>query len=56
MLPHIYGTMGHEIKARKHPKHGTQFVIQYQTNRNPVQSLQENEITLFVPRLSNSLP
>ena len=39
-----------------HPRHGTQFVIQYPTNRNPAQSLQENAITEFGPRLCNSLP
>ena len=31
-------------------------VIQYPTNRNPAQSLQENAITVFGPRLYNSLP
>ena len=30
-------------------------VIQYPTNRNPAQSLQENAITVFGPRLYNSL-
>ena len=29
-----------KIKTRKHPRHGTQCVIQYPTNRNPAQSLQ----------------
>ena len=48
--------MGHTIKTRKHPRHGTQCVIQYKTNRNPAQSLQENAITVFGPRLYNSLP
>ena len=47
--------MGHKIKIRKHPRHGTQCVIQYPTNRNPAQSLQENAITVFGPRLYNSL-
>ena len=56
MLPNIDGTMGHKIKNRKHPRHGTQCVIQYPTNRNPAQSLQENAITVFGPRLYNSLP
>ena len=32
------------------------FVIQNPTNRNPAQSLQENAITVFGPRLYNSLP
>ena len=30
--------------------------IQYSTNRNPAKSLQENAITVFGPRLYNSLP
>ena len=56
MVPNIDGTMGHKIKPRKHPEHGTQCVIQYPTNRNPTESLQENTITVFGPRLYNSLP
>ena len=56
MVPNIHGTMGHTIKTRKHRRHITQCVIQYTTNRNPAQSLQENAITLFGPRLHNSLP
>ena len=56
VVPNIYGTMGHKIKTRKHPRHGTQCVIQYPTNRNPAQSLQENALTVFGPRLYNSLP
>ena len=58
MVPNIDGvlTMGRKIKTRKHPRHGTQCVIQYPTNRNPAQSLQENAITVFGPRLYNSLP
>ena len=43
-------------KTRKHPRHRTQCFIQYPTNRNPAQSLQENAITVFGPRLYNSLP
>ena len=43
------------IKTRKHPRHGTQCVIQYPTNRNPAQSLQENAITVFGTRFYNSL-
>ena len=43
-VPNIDGTMGHKIKTRKHPRHGTQCVIQYPTNRNPAQSRQENAI------------
>ena len=56
MVQNIDGTMGHKIKTRKHPRHGTQCVIQYLTNRNPGQSLQENAITVLGPRLHNSLP
>ena len=56
MVPNIDGTMGHKIKTRKHPRHGTQCVIQYPTDRHPEQSLQENAITAFGPRLYNSLP
>ena len=44
-------------KNQKTPKtYGTQCVIQYPTSRNPAQSLHENAITLFGPRLSNSSP
>ena len=56
MVPNIYGTMGHKIETRKYPRHGTQCVTQYPTNRSPAQSLQENAITVFGPRLYNSLP
>ena len=56
MVPNIDGTMGHKIKTRKHPRHGTQCLIQYPTNRNPAQSIQENTITVFGHRLYNSLP
>ena len=52
----IDGTMRHKIKTRKHPRHGTQCVIQYPTNINPERSLQENAITVFGPLLHNSLP
>ena len=38
---------GHTIKNRKYPRHGPQCVIQYPTNRNSAQSLQENAITVF---------
>ena len=55
-MPNIDGTMEHKIVTRKHPRHGTQCVIQYPTNRNPAQSLEENAITVFEPRLYNSLP
>ena len=48
MVPNIYGTIGHTIKTRKHPRHGTQCV----KNRNPAQSLQENAITVFGPQLN----
>ena len=56
MVPNIDGTMGHKIKTKKHRRHGTQWVIQYPTNRNPAQSLQGNAITVFELRLYNSLP
>ena len=56
MVLNIDGTMGNTIRNRKHPRHGTQCVIQYPTIRNPAQSLQENVITVFGPRLYNSLP
>ena len=46
---------GAQIKNRKHPRHGTQRIIQYPTNRNPAQYLQENAITVFGPHLYNSL-
>ena len=39
----------------KNPRHGTHCVIQYPTNGNPGQSLQENAITVFRLRLHNSL-
>ena len=56
IVPNIDGTMGHKIKTRKHPRPGTLCVIQYPINRNPAQSLQENAITVFGPRLYSSLP
>ena len=56
MVPNIDGTMGHKIKTRKHPRHGTQWVIPYPTNGKTAQSLQENAITVLGPRLYNSLP
>ena len=56
MVPNIEGAMGRKIKTRKYPRRGTQCVIQYPTNRNPAQSLQENAITVLGPRLYNSLP
>ena len=57
MVPNIDGTIGHTIKKQKTSKtYGTQCVIQYPTNRNPAQFLQENAITVFGPRLHNSLP
>ena len=56
MVPDIDGTMWHKIKIRKYARHGTQCVIQYLTNRNQAQSLQKNAITVFWPRLYNSLP
>ena len=55
MALNINGTMGHKIKNRNLPSHGKQCVIEYSTNRNPAESLQENAITVFWPRLYNSL-
>ena len=55
MVPNIDGTIGHKIKTRKHPRHGTQCVLQYPTNINPEKFFQENAITVFGPRLYNSL-
>ena len=56
MVPNIDGTMGHKIKTRKLPRHGTQCVIQYPTNRNqPCTIPSINAITVFRPRLYNSL-
>ena len=49
MVPNIDGTMWHKIKTIKHPRHLTQCIIQYPTNRNPAQSLQEKAITVFRP-------
>ena len=56
MVPNIEGTMADKIKNRKRPRHGTQCVIQYPIKRNIAESLQENAITVFGPRLCNSLP
>ena len=56
MVLNIDGAMGHKIRNRKYPRHGTQCVIQYPTNRYPAQSLQENTITMFGLRLYDSLP
>ena len=56
MVPNIDGTIGHTIRTRKPPRHGTQCVIQYPTNRKQTQSLKENAITVFGPRLYNSVP
>ena len=47
---------GAQNKKQKTPKTWTQCVIQYLTNRNPAKSRQENAITVFEPRLYNSLP
>ena len=52
MVPNIDGTKGYKIKTRQHPRHGTQCVIQYMTNRNPAQSLQDCAMSLGC----NSLP
>ena len=39
--------LGHKIKTRNDPRHETQCIIEYKTNRSPGQSLQENTITVF---------
>ena len=54
-----YGTKywwdnGAQNKNQKTPK--TWNTVRFPTNRNPAQSLQENAITVFGPRLYNSLP
>ena len=54
MVPNIDGTRGHNIETRKHPRHGTQYIIQYPTNRNPAQSLKENTMTVCGSWLYNS--
>ena len=60
IVPNIDAAMGHKIKTRNHPWHGTQgvmvFCIEYTANRNPVQSRQENSITVIITLLYNSLP
>ena len=56
-LTSLYFNCNNKInKTKNHPRHGTQCVVQYPTNRSPAQSLQENAITVFRPRLYNSLP
>ena len=42
MVPNIDITIGHTIKTRKHPRHGTQCVIQYptETQHNPFKRMQ----------------
>ena len=39
---------GAQNKNQKTPRHGTQCVIQYPTNRNPAQSLLENVIIIII--------
>ena len=41
--------------ARYSVRYSTVLWVRYSTNRNSAQSLQENAITVFVPRLYNSL-
>ena len=55
IVRNIDGTMADKIKTRKHPRHGTQRVIQYPTIRNLAQSLLGNAKIVFGPRLFNSL-
>ena len=62
MMSNIDGIMGRKIKTRIHPRHETQCVIEYQPNRNPAQSIRENEMTVPSVReaqvqvSSNALP
>ena len=56
LVLNIDGTMEHKINTRKHHRHGIQCIIEFPQNRNRAQSLQENSITAFRPRLYNSLP
>ena len=44
--------MGHKIKNRNHPRHGTQCVVEYIINRN----IQVNALTVFEPHLYTLLP
>ena len=53
MVPNIDGTTGHKINTRKHPRHGTQCVIQYPTNRIP--SIKCNNC-IWASFVYNSLP
>ena len=46
---------GAQNKNQKTPKTWNTMLIQYSTNRNPAESLQENAVTVFGPRLYNSL-
>ena len=57
MVLNIDGTMGHKIKTRKHPRHGTYNAL-FSTRQTETQHNipQENAITVFQPRLFNSLP
>ena len=47
--------MEHKIKSRNHQRHEKECVIAYPTDGNLAQSLQANIITVFGPRLYNSL-
>ena len=49
-------TMEQKKTKKKHPRHGSQCVIGYPTNRNQAQYLQENAISVFGTRLYKSLP
>ena len=54
MVPNIAGTMGHIKKNTEDMEHSELFSIQQ--TETPAQSLQENAITVFAPRLYNLLP
>ena len=54
-MPNIDGAMGHKIETRKHQRHEDSLLFNTQQT-NPAQSLQENAITVYRPRLCNSLP
>ena len=52
----IERTEKHKIKIRSHRRHETHSVIEYPTNLNAAQPLQQKEMTVFGRRLNNSLP
>ena len=57
LSPETPWTLYNDIYLEDNTAYGAKYcVIQYPSNRNPAQSLQENTITVFGPRLNNSLP